>query len=88
GGHINGQFFATFHWIEGVRQYQVIQKEIDRFVIRIVTDDAFKDDNLKPMLDVIYEKFGTDAAIEVDKVDNIPFTKGCKYKLVVSEVNL
>jgi len=87
GGHINGQLFATFHWIEGVRQYQVIQREIDKFVIRIVTDDTFKDANLKPMLDVIYEKFGNDAVIQIDNVDNIPFTKGCKYKLVVSEIS-
>jgi len=86
GGHINGQLFATFHWIEGIKQYQVIQREIDKFVIRIAPDKSFKESNLDPMLETIRERFGRDAAIEIDYTDNIPYTKGCKYKLVVSEV--
>lgn len=86
GGHINGQLFATFHWIKGIRQYQVIQRKIDDFVIRIATDKSFAESDLKPMLDTIGEKFGSDATIEIDYVESIPFTKGGKYKLVVSEV--
>jgi len=86
GGHINGQLFATFHWIKGVRQYQVIQRKIDDFVLRIATDKSFTESDLTPILDTIRDKFGHDATVDIDFVESIPFTKGGKYKLVVSEV--
>ena len=86
GGHVNGQLFATFHWIEGVKQYQVVQEKIDAFKIRIVRTSSFAENNLVPMLQTIRERFGRDTSIVVDYVESIPFTRGGKYKLVVSEV--
>lgn len=86
GGHVNGQLFATFHWIEGVKQYQVIQDRIDAFRINIVRSGAFRESNLDPMLATIREKFGADARIEIHYMDAIPFTSGGKYKLVVSNI--
>lgn len=83
---MNGQVFATFHWIEGVKQYQVIQEKIDVFKIRIVRTPSFSESNLSSMRQTIRERFGQDAAISVEYVDAIPFTRGGKYKLVVSEV--
>ncbi|MEE8577508.1 MAG: hypothetical protein V3T31_09660, partial [candidate division Zixibacteria bacterium] len=82
GGHINGQLFATFHWIKGIRQYQVIQTKIDAFRIRIASDKSFMESDLTPMLDIIREKFGQDVEIEIDYADSISFTDGGKYKLV------
>ena len=88
GGYVNGQLFATFHWIEGVKQYQVIQEKIDAFKIRIVRAPSFSEKNLAPMLQTIHERFGRETSIEVDYVEHIPFTRGGKYKLVVSEVKM
>jgi phenylacetate-CoA ligase len=88
GGYVNGQLFATFHWIEGVKQYQVIQEKIDAFKIRIIRTPSFAENNLAPMLQTIHERFGRETSIEVDYVESIPFTRGGKYKLVVSEVKL
>lgn len=88
GGYVNGQLFATFHWIEGVKQYQVIQEKLDAFKIRIVRAPSFAEKNLAPMLQTIHERFGPDTSIDVDYVEHIPFTRGGKYKLVVSEVKM
>jgi phenylacetate-CoA ligase len=88
GGHVNGQLFATFHWIEGVKQYQVIQEKIDAFKIRIVRAPSFAEKNIAPMLHTIHERFGRETTIEVNYVETIPFTRGGKYKLVVSEVKM
>ena len=88
GGYVNGQLFATFHWIEGVKQYQVIQEKIDAFKIRIVRASSFAEKNLGPMLHTIHERFGRETSVEVDYVETIPFTRGGKYKLVVSEVKM
>ena len=85
-GHVNGQLFATFHWIKGVKQYQVIQEKIDAFRINIVRTEGFKEENLELMTTTIREKFGEDAHVQVDYLDHIPFTSGGKYKLVVSQV--
>ena len=86
GGYVNGQLFATFHWIEGVKQYQVIQEKLDAFKIRIVQTPAFVETNLTPMIEIIRKRFGGDTSIAVEYVESIPFTRGGKYKLVVSEV--
>jgi phenylacetate-CoA ligase len=86
GGFVNGQLFATFHWIEGIKQYQVVQEKLDAFRIRIVRTPAFREKNLLPMMHTIHEKFGEDTSVSIDYVDSIPFTKGGKYKLVVSEI--
>jgi len=86
GGFVNGQLFATFHWIEGIKQYQVVQEKLDAFRIRIVRTPAFREKNLLPMSDTIREKFGEDTAVSIEYVETIPFTTGGKYKLVVSEV--
>jgi phenylacetate-CoA ligase len=85
GGHVNGQLFATFHWIAGVKQYQVVQEAVDAFTIRIVRTPSFVESDLAPMLQTIRERFGDDTAIKVEYVEYIPFTQGGKYKLVVSE---
>lgn len=86
GGYVNGQLFATFHWIPGVKQYQVIQERLDAFRLKIVPTDGFHASNLDPMIQVIRERFGQDSAVAVECVPKIPFTSGGKYKLVVSEV--
>ena len=88
GGYVNGQLFATFHWIEGVKQYQVVQEKINAFKLRIVPTSAFTENNLAPMIETIRERFGRDTSIALDYVENIPFTRGGKYKLVVSEVKM
>jgi phenylacetate-CoA ligase len=88
GGHVNGQLFATFHWIEGVKQYQVVQEKINAFKLRIVPTSSFTESNLAPMIETIRERFGRDTSIGLDYVENIPFTRGGKYKLVVSEVKM
>lgn len=86
GGYINGQLFATFHWIAGIKQYQVIQEKLDVFRIKIVRTPAFKEKNLVPILNTIREKFGDKTSVSIEYVESIPFTKGGKYKLVVTEV--
>jgi hypothetical protein len=40
------------------------------------------------MIETIRERFGRDTSIGLDYVENIPFTRGGKYKLVVSEVKM
>jgi phenylacetate-CoA ligase len=85
-GHVNGQLFATFHWIQGIKQYQVIQEEIDAFRINIVRSAAYKHESLVPMIATIRERFGEDTRIRVAFLASIPFTTGGKYKLVVSKV--
>ena len=86
GRVVNGQLFATLHWIKGIKQYQVIQRALDAFVIRVVMDGNVDGSALEPVKKTIRDNFGETTRIEVDYVDIIPYTKGGKYKLVVSEV--
>lgn len=86
GGYVNGQLFATFHWIEGVRQYQVVQQTMSAFLIRIVRGAEFSEASLEPIVQTIREHFGDDTSVRIEYAESIPFTAGGKYRLVVSEV--
>ncbi len=86
GGLVNGQLFATFHSIPGVKQYQVVQEALDAFVLRIVRGQGYMEESLHPMIETIWERFGADTRVDIEYPDSIPFTGGGKYKLVVSAV--
>jgi hypothetical protein len=66
----------------------VVQEKVNAFKLRIVPTSSFTENNLAPMIETIRERFGRDTSIGLDYVESIPFTRGGKYKLVVSEVKL
>lgn len=86
GRLVNGQVFATFHSIEGIRQYQIVQKSTTHMLVRIAINDSFQEDNVQPIVKTIKHAFGPATRVDIEYVHEIPFTKGGKYKLVVSEI--
>lgn len=75
--------------VEGVREFQIVQKEIDRISINIVKDKDFKDESLiinrvkRECQNALNGKNNIDALI----VEEIPKDKTGKAKFIKNEIN-
>lgn len=89
GKYIHGGFFSHIFWeIEGVKEFQIIQKKLDTIVINIVAKENFDEAQLNLIKEIIRTK-SKGWNIEFKYVDKINQTVAGKYKYVISElVNL
>lgn len=86
GKRIHGGFFTHLFWdINGVKEFQIVQKKLDLIVIKIVSDCDFDENQLYYIKKMIYNKSEA-INVEFKFVDMIERTKAGKYKFVVSEL--
>ncbi|MGH7176868.1 MAG: hypothetical protein ACREJC_05770 [Tepidisphaeraceae bacterium] len=71
-----------------VLQYQVVQHEIQRFELRLVTanETAFQD-ALEQIMPALQRVFGADAKINASRLSEFIRTEGVKFRVVTSMVN-
>ena len=87
GKSVHGWFFLYIFWehCKGIKEYQVIQENIDEILIKIVQEDDFDEKQIEIIGDIIKRKSsGWD--IEFRFVDKIERTKAGKYKFIISEL--
>ncbi|WP_440952862.1 phenylacetate--CoA ligase family protein [Methanococcoides sp. FTZ1] len=87
GKQVHGYFLMYIFWEHdaGIKKYQVIQKQIDKILIKLVVDDDFDQNNLSLIRNVIESK-SPSWHVEFEFVDSIEVTKAGKYKFVISEL--
>jgi phenylacetate-CoA ligase len=84
GKIIHGVYFGyIFREMDGVRNYQVIQTDLDHLTIRIVRDDNFTEDQLAEVSKFI-RKRSEKWQIRYEFVDEIEPTEAGKYKYVIN----
>lgn len=94
GKNIHGFFFSTIfmNCNKGIKEYQVVQKTLDKIIINIVPEDGFNEDWLEEEqlehIKAIIHKRSPNWDIEFKFVDQIKRTKAGKYKFIINEVNL
>ncbi len=81
-------FTWLFEYIEGVDQFQVIQKKIDELNIKIVRNNKFTEKDLQYIISQIRKEVGDCMNIDVEFVDSIPPTRSGKRRFVISKVPL
>lgn len=89
GRYLPGEFpIAIFadYGIEGIKEYQIIQKRKDKLLFNLVKDEDFMDEKLETMINVIRQYTGDEMEIEVVFVDSIPLSKSGKRRVTISEV--
>ena len=88
GQGVFGGLFTTqiFDNIPSGREFQVVQKEIDRLVIRIVPEQGFDEKALAYIRTKILAK-SENWNIEFQLVDAIDRSRAGKYKFVINEVS-
>lgn len=87
GKQVHGYFLLYIFWEygAGIKNYQVIQKQIDNILIKIVPNEHFNTDDLSLIKSSIQSK-STSWNVEFEFVDSIEKTKAGKYKFVISEL--
>jgi len=87
GKKIHGEFFSHIIWdLPWVKQYQVVQKAMDKLIIRLVPDKYPPDKDIAWLKEVIMARTGKEMQIEVSLEKEIPTTSGGKRQFVISEV--
>ena len=87
GKSVHGWFFLFIFWqhCKGIKEYQVIQKKIDKIVIKIVQEDNFDEKQIEIIRDIINRK-SSGWNIEFRFVDEIERTTAGKCKFIISEL--
>lgn len=87
GKFVHGAFFNSYMFgkINGVVEFQVIQKSLENIIIKIVADENFDEKQLDIIRSIIKSK-SERWDIEFKFVDQIERTKAGKYKFIVNEV--
>jgi phenylacetate-CoA ligase len=87
GRCVPGEFFPhlmkEFKW---VKQFQVIQEDINNLIIKIVTTGDLKENEFKIMQNESYKVMGKNTGIDFRFVDHIPLTKTGKLRVTVSNI--
>ena len=88
GKNVHGWFFLYIFWefSKGIKEYQVIQKKLDKIIIKIVREDDFEEKRLDQIREIVREK-SEEWDIEFKFVDKIDRTKAGKYKFIINEIN-
>ncbi len=77
-----------FKPLTSIIESQIVQDEIDRIVIKLVTHSEFSQKDESELIEGFRERLGEDVRIEIEKVDSIERTQAGKFKWVVSRVKL
>jgi phenylacetate-CoA ligase len=72
--------------IPGVRQYQIIQDDVDAIRVLLVLDNGFPTDGEKTIRDGIIKRLGSKVQVAIEKVPQIHQDRSGKYRYVISEV--
>ncbi|MHA1294956.1 MAG: phenylacetate--CoA ligase family protein [Promethearchaeota archaeon] len=71
---------------KGIIESQIIQKELDVLLIKLVTDNKFDKEQETELLNNISKCVGNNMKIFIEKVNKIPRTKNGKFRFVVSNI--
>jgi len=72
--------------LPGVRQFKIVQENLDLTRILLVTDAAFEHSRLPEIERAAQARLGETVTVEIDLVDEIPPEQSGKYRYVVSKV--
>jgi phenylacetate-CoA ligase len=86
GKHIHGEYITHIFWeIPHVKEFQVVQKEINRLTFNVVPEEGFDEKQLDRIREVVAKRSpGWD--IEFNYVDAIERTGAGKYKFIINNL--
>ena len=72
--------------VGGCHQFQIIQREVDHFIVRIVPDKTWTPDHAEQIRSVFHREFESPVRVEVETHNYLERPAGGKLKLVVVEL--
>ena len=74
--------FAKFD----ILQYQVIQEDKDRIILRVIKGKTFSEEDAKMLVQIFNYHVGENGSVEIEYVEDIPASKSGKRRFIISEV--
>lgn len=88
-GKVNlGNISNSTKGVKGIVQFQVIQQALDLVQVLIVASSEFNAEEQEKFRLALVERFGTDMAIEIKVVDDIPKEKSGKFRFVKNNIKI
>jgi phenylacetate-CoA ligase len=72
--------------IPGLREYQIVQNDVDSICVRVVPDGTFPEDGVKRILTGVVKRLGSDVGVSIEQVKQIAPEASGKFRYVISEV--
>lgn len=86
GKHVYGGFITHIFWqFPHVKEFQVVQKEVDTLIFNIVPEPGFEQKEMEEMR-LFLDTQGKGWAVEFRLVDEIDRSRGGKYKYIINDV--
>jgi len=73
-------------YIDEIKQYQLIQRATDTFLLTVVPSALFKEETEVKLIGSLKSLLGTKAKITLKKVELIPWGKSGKRKFIINEI--
>ncbi len=77
-----------FKPLDSIEESQIIQKELDRILVRIVPRPDYTERDTEHLIRELKSRLGQETAIEIELVEQLARTKAGKFRWVISEVPL
>jgi len=87
GRTVWGGFASPMFGMEGVKQFQLVQKSLDRVVARIVKDGELDEARLAEIERTVHTALGDHVRVDFEFPDEIPVLDSGKYRYAISELN-
>jgi phenylacetate-CoA ligase len=90
GRFLPGTFFAHFfkEHEHTVRQFQIIQEERDKILIKVIKGKRFELEAYNILLNDLRHFMGNDMIIHTEFVENIPLVRTGKHTATISKLNI
>ena len=86
GNRLVGTFWLV-EGVKGIRQYQVLQEQYGKLMLKLVVGGEFDDDDKRQLIQRIKDNCGEDMTVEIEILDNIPLTESGKHRFIISKVS-
>lgn len=85
GKHI-GRLDPVFKGLKGIKECQIIQKDIDKILLKIVKEESYSEKDTEILIASLVKRIGTTMKIQVEYTNEIPRGYNGKFRAVVSEI--
>lgn len=87
GRLLPGEFFPhLLKDIPGVERFQVVQKTLDKLILRIVAGKEFNDAARRLLMNALHNHLGESLQVDLQLVGEIPLTASGKLRVTISEL--
>ena len=79
--------YNVFKYTENVSESRIVQESHDEFLLQIVPDDGYTDEQAEIAIGKLKDRVGEDINVKVETLDSIPRTDAGKFRAVVSKID-